>query len=356
MPRIEAVATAVPSHQVTQEDSVRLARHFFQDAFPDIDRLLHVFAHSKIRKRHFCMPMDWFSDNRLFTEKNRLYIEHAETLATEAALRCLEKAGISAGALDCLIFVSSTGIATPSLDSRLVNRLGLRTDITRLPLWGLGCAGGAMGLSRACEYTAAYPSKRVLLVSVELCGLTFIRQDMSKSNLVATCLFGDGAAAVLVEGDQVEALRTSGAPRLQFCGARTTTWPDTLDVMGWEVTEPGLKVIFSRDIPTIIHQAMKDNVESFLSPYDTTVERLRHFILHPGGTKVLSAYQESLGISSDATRLSEEVLHDFGNMSSPTVLFVLEKSMEQTWETGERGLLAALGPGFSSELLLLEAR
>lgn len=356
MPRIEAVASAVPPHQVTQEDSVALARHFFQEAFPDIDRLLPVFAHSKIKKRHFCMPMDWFSDNRLFAEKNQLYVEHAEDLATQAALLCLDKAGVTPAEIDCLIFVSSTGIATPSLDSRLVNRLGLRSDITRLPLWGLGCAGGAMGLSRACEYTHAYPHKRALLISVELCGLTFIREDMSKSNLVATCLFGDGAAAVLVEGDDVQSNRSTDAPRLRFCGARTTTWPDTLDVMGWELTEPGLKVIFSRDIPTLIHQAMKDNVESFLSPYDTSVDRLRHFILHPGGAKVLTAYQQSLGISVDATRLSEEVLHNFGNMSSPTVLFVLEKSMEQAWEPGERGLLAALGPGFSSELLLLEAR
>lgn len=356
MPRIQAVATAVPPHEVTQEDSMKLARHFFADAFPDIDRLLGVFTHSQIRKRHFCMPMDWFSEDRIFAEKNILYVEHAEALATEAARRCLDKAGIDARSIDCLMFVSSTGIATPSIDSRLLNKLGLRTDITRVPLWGLGCAGGAMGLSRACEYTRAYPERRVLLVSVELCGLTFIRQDMSKSNLVATCLFGDGAAAVLVEGDAVSTSSTSASLQLQFCGALTTTWPDSLDVMGWELTEPGLKVIFSRDIPTLIRQSMKENVDRFLSSYSTSVEKLRHFIFHPGGAKVLTAYQHSLGISAESTRLSEEVLLDYGNMSSPTVLFVLEKSMEQAWEPGDRGLLAALGPGFSSELLLLEAR
>lgn len=354
MPRIEAVATAVPPYEITQEDSMALARHFFQDAFPDIDRLLPVFAHSQIRKRHFCMPMDWYCAEHIFAEKNQLYVEHAETLAMEASIRCLEKANTQAQSIDCLMFVSSTGIATPSMDSRLVNKLGLRPDITRVPLWGLGCAGGAMGLSRACEYTRAYPDRRVLLVSVELCGLTFIRQDMSKSNLVATCLFGDGAAAVLVEGDDVPA--HSSSLRLRFCGARTTTWPDTLDVMGWEVTEPGLKVIFSRDIPSIIRTTMRENVDSFLSAHGTSVDRLRHFIFHPGGAKVLRAYQQSLGISSEATRLSEEVLHNFGNMSSPTVLFVLEKCMEQAWESGESGLLAALGPGFSSEQLLLEAR
>lgn len=354
MPRIEAVATAVPPHEISQEESMALARRFFQGAFPDIDRYLHIFAHSQIRKRHFCMPKDWYASEHMFAEKNKLYVEHAQALALDAAARCLEKANIDPFSVDCLMFVSSTGIATPSLDSRLVNQLGLRRDITRVPLWGLGCAGGAMGLSRACEYAQAYPDRRVLLVSVELCGLTFIRQDMSKSNLVATCLFADGAAAVIVEGDLVPT--RSSSSRLYFCGARTTTWPDTLDVMGWELTEPGLKVIFSRDIPSIIRASMRDNIESFLSVHRTSIEQLRHFIFHPGGAKVLKAYQQSLGISSEAIRLSEEVLHDYGNMSSPTVLFVLEKSMEQPWKQGDNGLLAALGPGFSSEQLLLEAR
>lgn len=354
MPRIEAVATAVPPHVLDQEESMSLARHFFQEAFPDVDRLLGVFAHSQIRKRHFCMPKDWFTRDWMFAEKNQLYVEHAESLALEAARKCLERSRTAADSIDCLIFVSSTGIATPSIDSRLVGKLGMRPDATRIPLWGLGCAGGAMGLSRACEYASAYPSRRVLLVSVELCGLTFIRQDMSKSNLVATCLFADGAAAVLVEGDQL-APATSG-PRLHFRGAQTTTWPDTLDVMGWEVTEPGLKVVFSRDIPSLIQQSMRTNVDSFLSPLGTSVHALRHFIFHPGGAKVLTAYQRSLELAADATRLSAEVLANYGNMSSPTVLFVLEKSMEQSWTAGEQGLLAALGPGFSSELMLLEAR
>lgn len=354
MPRIEAVATVVPPYVVHQEESMTLARQFFQEAFDDIDRLLGVFAHSQIQKRHFCMPIDWFSEDRGFAEKNQLYVEHAEALAVDAVSRCLDKAAVAAESIDCLMFVSSTGIATPSMDSRLVNRLGLRPDITRVPLWGLGCAGGAMGLSRACEYARAYPQRRVLLVSVELCGLTFIRQDMSKSNLVATCLFGDGAAAVLVDGDEVPL--SSHGPKLNFCGSRTTTWPDTLDVMGWELTEPGLRVIFSRDIPTLIKQSMKENVVNFLQPLDSSIEELRHFIFHPGGAKVLTAYQQSLGISPEATRLSEEVLYNYGNMSSPTVLFVLEKTMEQHWEVGDRGLMAALGPGFSSELLLLEAR
>ena len=354
MPRIEAVATAVPPHVIEQEESMALVRHFFRDAFVDIDRLLGIFANGQIRKRHFCVPPEWFRQNWVFAEKNRLYLQHAEALAIETARSCLDRAGVPTDAVDCLMFVSSTGIATPSLDSRIMHQLGLRPDITRIPMWGLGCAGGAMGLSRACDFARAYPESRILLVCVELCGLTFIRQDMSKSNLVATSLFGDGAAAVLVEGDAVPLRRSS--PRLHFSGAQTTTWPQTQDVMGWEVTEPGLKVVFSRDIPTLIRRSMRENVDRFLSPRGLSTEGLDHFIFHPGGAKVLDAYQHALGLDADATRLAEEVLLNYGNMSSPTVLFVLEKSMEQNWEAGDKGLLAALGPGFSSELLLLERR
>jgi alkylresorcinol/alkylpyrone synthase len=330
-----------------------LSRLFFQDAFPDIDRLLEVFARSSIRKRHFCMPLDWFRHEHSFAEKNKLYVEHATTLSTDAIRRCLTKAALTPTDIDCLLFVSSTGISTPSMDARLLNHLGFREDITRIPLWGLGCAGGAMGLARACEYAQAYPQKRVLLVSVELCGLTFIKQDLSKSNLIATCLFADGAAAVLVAGDH--APRASG-PCPSFVAARSTTWKQSLDVMGWELTDHGLQVIFSRDIPTLIKQRMRENVKNFLADCDTDWERLRHFILHPGGAKVLTAYREALGIGADAIRNAEEVLRDYGNMSSPTVLFVLEKSLEKRWSPGEQGLLAALGPGFSSELVLLEAR
>ncbi len=354
MPHILAVGTAVPPHEVTQEKSMALSRLFFQDAFPDIDRLLEVFAHSNIRKRHFCMPLDWFQREVSFAEKNRLYLEHAVALSAQAIERCLDKAGVAPDEIDCVLFVSSTGISTPSVDARLLNQVGFREDITRLPLWGLGCAGGAMGLSRACEYALAHPQKQVLLVSVELCGLTFIKQDMSKSNLVATCLFGDGAAAVLVGGDQVE--KPDEQPLIHFRAAQTTTWRDSLDVMGWDLTEHGLKVIFSRDIPTIIKQRMRENVDRFLASENSAREQLAHYVLHPGGAKVLTAYQQSLGIGPEETELAGEILQEYGNMSSPTVLFVLERSLERGWAKGEQGLLAALGPGFSSELILLEAR
>lgn len=357
MPQILSVGTAVPPHEVTQEVSRELSRIFFQSSFSDIDRLLGVFASSAIEKRHFCMPVEWFLDDHSFAEKNRLYIEHASQLCKQATQRCLQKCGVAPGDIDCLLFVSSTGISTPSMDARLINLLGLREEITRIPLWGLGCAGGAMGLSRAGEYAKAYPEALVLLISVELCGLTFVKSDRSKSNLIATSLFADGAAAVLIAGDGFPiGLNRSGSAAPRIVATKTTTWRDSLDVMGWDVTDDGLRVIFSRDIPSLIHQRMRQNTDDFLSRFELEVSSIRHFIPHPGGAKVLTAYQKALQLEQHHTRSAAEVLRQYGNMSSATVLFVLEKSLEQPWQQGERGLLTALGPGFSSECILLEAR
>lgn len=357
MPQILSVGTAVPPYQAAQEDSMQLSRSFFQSSFPDIDRLLGVFASSTIEKRHFCVPLEWFEEEHSFAEKNQLYIKHATELCVQAVTGCLRKRNISPEEIDCLVFVSSTGISTPSMDARLLNLLGLREEITRIPLWGLGCAGGAMGISRASEFAKAYPDALVLLVSVELCGLTFIKSDQSKSNLIATSLFADGAAAVLIAGDSrmiVDTKERRAVPAI--VATKTTTWRDSLDVMGWDLTEDGLKVIFSRDIPTLIRQRMRANVDAFLTPHRKEGSSVSHYIPHPGGAKVLVAYQKALQLEPEQTGLAAAILRQYGNMSSATVLFVLEKSLEQPWKSGERGLITALGPGFSSECILLEAR
>jgi len=354
MPRILSVGTSVPPHTVSQEASRQFTQQFFQDAFPDIERYLQVFANSRVEKRHFCVPLTWFSSPHTTAEKNQLYIEHACQLGVEAITRCLEKIGLSAEDIDCLLVVSSTGISTPSIDARLLNLLPLREDITRIPLWGLGCAGGAMGLSRAADYARAFPHSLVLLLSVELCGLTFVQNDRSKSNLIATSLFADGAAAVLVAGDEVAARHANDSSSPSISGSRTVTWKDSLDVMGWDVTDDGLKVIFSRDIPTLVKQRMRSAVDHFLDRYQTSLPQITHFVLHPGGAKVLTAYQHSLDIEPERLLPAHQVLQAYGNMSSPTVLFVLEKQIEHSWQSGEKGLVAALGPGFSCELLYLQ--
>ncbi|WP_134684454.1 type III polyketide synthase [Brevibacillus migulae] len=354
MPRILSVGTAVPPHTVSQEASRQFTQQLFQETFPDIDRYLQVFANSRVEKRHFCVPLTWFSSPHTTMEKNQLYIEHACQLGREAITRCLEKAHLSAEDIDCLLVVSSTGISTPSIDARLINLLPLREDLTRIPLWGLGCAGGAMGLSRAADYARAFPQSLVLLLSVELCGLTFVHNDRSKSNLIATSLFADGAAAVLVAGDEFAAGHTGHLTAPRISGSRTVTWKDSLDVMGWDVTDDGLKVIFSRDIPTLVKLRMREAVDQFLDRHQTTLPQISRFVLHPGGAKVLTAYQHSLDIEPGRLQTAHEVLQAYGNMSSPTVLFVLEKEIERSWQSGEKGLVAALGPGFSCELLYLQ--
>jgi alkylresorcinol/alkylpyrone synthase len=348
MSRIVAVGTAVPPNRVGQEQVRDFCRALFEPAFPDIDRLLTVFANGSIEERYFAAPNEWFERDHSFADKNRLYVEAALDLAAEAAVRCLAAAGLDAREVDHLLFVSTTGLATPSLDAQLVNRLRMRGHIRRTPIWGLGCAGGAAGLSRAFEYTRAYPGHNALLVAVELCGLTFQRNDLSKSNLVATSLFGDGAAAVLVSGAD------TGARGLEVLATRSTLWYDSLDVMGWEVNDGGLKVLFSRDIPTIVRRAMLPALEEFLTEQDLDLRAVGHVIAHPGGVKVLEAYREVLGLVPEQLTHAYEVLRRYGNMSSATVLFVLGEFVRaRTIGDAELGVVTALGPGFSSEMLLV---
>ena len=347
MSTISGVATAVPANRVPQREARRFGQALFGAAFSDIERLLAVFDNALIEARHFAAPTEWFGAEHSFAEKNQLYVEAAVELGKRAALGCLEGAGIEPDRVDHLIFVSTTGLATPSIDARLVNEMKLRKDVRRTPVWGLGCAGGAAGLSRAFEYTRAYPRQRALVVSVELCGLTFQRNDLSKSNLIAVSLFGDGAAAALVSGEE------TGSSGLALLGTRSTLWYDTLDVMGWEINDRGLKVLFSRDIPAIVRKAVLPNLLEFLHDHGLERDALRHFVAHPGGAKVIEAYSEVLGLRNGEMDHARAVLRRYGNMSSPTVLFVLEEFL-RTGSIGpsEYGLITALGPGFSSEMLL----
>ncbi|GAB7386429.1 type III polyketide synthase BpsA [Bacillaceae bacterium] len=353
MAQIIAVGTAVPEHRISQDAARLLAKTLFSDAFADIDRLLKVFANTQIASRHFCVPPEWFLEEKDLASKSRIYVEKAEELGEKAIRSCLESSPISPHEIDHLIFVSTTGWATPSIDARLINRLNMRPNVKRTPIWGLGCAGGAAGLSRAFEYARAFPESNVLLVAVELCGLTFLRHDRSKSNLIAASLFADGAAAVLICGERAAQEVRFPLPRPSIAGTKSTLWPHSLDVMGWEMTNDGLKVIFSRDIPTLVDRWMKANVSDFLQEYRLSINDIRHFIPHPGGAKVLAAYEKALAVAPERLENARSVLNAYGNMSSATVLFVLEKTLSERCADGEYGLVSALGPGFSSELLLL---
>jgi alkylresorcinol/alkylpyrone synthase len=260
----------------------------------------------------------------------------------------LKEAEISAQQVDHLIFVSTTGLATPSLDAYLINRLQMSPHIKRTPIWGLGCAGGVAGLSRAFEYVKAFPEQTVLLVALELCGLTFRQSDHSKSNFVATSLFSDGAAAALISGRKD--IKRNGPSIL---ATESMIWPHSTDVMGWDIEDDGLKVIFSKDIPTIVRQKVRPVVDRFLQKSNLHLEQVDSFISHPGGRKVLEAYEKALEVPAEKFHHAYEVLRDYGNMSSATVLFVLERVLKKHHRKDSYGLMTALGPGFSSELALL---
>ncbi|GED15255.1 type III polyketide synthase [Aneurinibacillus migulanus] len=351
MARITAVGTSVPPHVLKQDEIREFARHLFGDSFRDIDRLLPIFHNGQVETRHFCVPLEWFGEKHMFSEKNDLFQEWATRLGVEAAKDCLEQAGKNVADIDHILFVSTTGISTPSIDSRIMNELGMNPHTKRTPIWGLGCAGGAAGLSRAADYVTAYPGKRVLLIAVECCGLTFQCEDKSKSNLVATSLFADGAAAVLIEGETVV---QENRKQIQVIDTMSTLWPDTRDVMGWDINENGLKVIFSRDIPTLVDQLLGPNMAEFLERHGMTGHDIRHFIAHPGGKKVIEAYAEVLGVELFYFSHALDILRRFGNMSSVTVLFVLQAFLKQGITPGEYGIVTALGPGFSSEMLLVK--
>lgn len=350
MPRIVSVGTALPPNQLKQSEVREFVRHLFASTFKDIERLLPVFANGQVETRHFCMPLSWFEEPHSFAEKNHLYQEWALRLGGEAVRDCLFRAGLEPSDVDHLFFVSTTGISTPSIDSKIINALHMSPQMKRTPIWGLGCAGGAVGITRAADYVRAYPRQRAILVAVETCSLTFQPNDHSKSNLIGTSLFADGAAAVLVEGDEC----SGGRKGAKILHTTSMLWQDTEGIMGWEVNNEGLKVIFSRDIPDFTETLLKQAIIEFLNLHQRTVGNLDYFIAHPGGYKVIEAYARSLGQPLDRFAHSLGVLKECGNMSSASVLFVLQRFMEEGLEKGKEGIITALGPGFSCELLLVE--
>lgn len=370
MPVIRSLATALPPYTVPQEAIRDLARAHFAPALPDIDRYLPVFRHARIDTRQFVAPLEWFMVPHSFKECNDLFIEAATALGEAAALHTLQAAGLEPHDIDHLFWVSTTGLAAPSPDAILINRLGMGRHIRRTPIWGLGCAGGVAGLARAFEYTRAFPDHRALLLTVELCSVTFQWDDRSKRNLIAASLFADGAAAVLVEGDELAirpgtepgrstedyrlAAQSPGRP-ITILGTQSTLWPGTLDMMGWDIVDTGMRVVFSSRIPSIVQSLMRENVAAFLAPYGLAIDDIDHWVLHPGGAKVIAAYQAALGIDPERLRPTGEVLRRCGNMSSATIFFVLEAFLRAgAPAAGEYGVLAVLGPGFSCELALIK--
>jgi len=352
MPSIVAVSTAAPPHKFGQNDVRRLAGQLFSAASFDVEEMQAVFANTTIRERYFCVDMSWFEEDHSFAQKNQTYLEKGVELAEKAVSDVCRSAGISPQEVDHIFFISSTGIATPSLDAHLLNRLRFKGSILRTPIWGLGCGGGIAGIGRASDWLRAYPEKTALVVCLELCGLTFIRNDLSKSNFIAASLFGDGCGALMMAGDH-HARSQNPAHGLSIEGTGSVTWEDSLDVMGWEIADDGLKVVFSKNIPDIVQQSALPAAMEFLEQHGLSLKDIRYFLAHPGGAKVIEAYKQALDLEEWQLKSMRAVLAGFGNMSSATVLFVLEHFLRSSdYRKGDRVLSTALGPGFFSEMVL----
>jgi len=348
--RLAALATAAPRHVLRQEDVVRRVRALFAGRNLDIERLLPAFGNAGIHTRRSCVPIEWYLTPSDWKRRNALYIDNAVELLAEAARKCCAESGTRFEEIDSLVTVSTTGVATPSLDARLMEVLPFRRDAQRLPIFGLGCAGGVLGLTRAAAIARACPGSKVLCLVIELCGLTFRANDPTKSNVIATALFGDGAAAVLLESPASGDLR-SGELRVGAAGEHT--WPASLDVMGWEMENDGFGVLFSRDIPALIRERFGAALDSFLARQGLTRGDIDGYVCHPGGAKVIAALEEVFGLPEGALAQARGVLRDYGNMSAVTVLFVLERLRRQGLKG--RYLMSALGPGFTAGFQILEA-
>jgi len=344
-PRLKGLATAVPPYVIGQPEAAAQIKILFSELHPDIvERLLPVFANSGIERRYSCVPMEWYGETHGWRDRNAVYLDYAARLLEHAARECLAQADVLPSEVDAVVVASTTGIATPSLDALMINRLGLRPDVQRLPIFGLGCAGGVLGLARAADLARVDSTSKVLFLVVELCALWFRGVDRSASNFVANALFGDGAAAALIsaEGD---------GPI--FAAGGSHTWPDSLDIMGWDVEDDGLKAVFSRDIPTLVRTQMREVAEEFLARHRLGINDIAHFVCHPGGAKVLTALEAAFELPEGTLAVGRDVLRDFGNMSAVTVMFVLERMLK----AGAQGrmLMTALGPGFTAAFQLLEA-
>ena len=348
MPKIVSVATASPPNRIDQDEAKGFAEQLFGSRRADLHRLLPVFDNAGIKTRYFAVPMNWFGKEHSLEEKNQTYIESATDLGSQASRKLLENTNTAPEDIDYIVYINTTGLATPSIDARLINVLGLRHNIRRTPIWGLGCAGGTAGLSHAYHYLVGHPRHRVLVVAAEFCGLTFMHDDFSKSNLVACALFGDGAAAALVCGDEVE------SDGLEILDTQSTFYPDSLEVMGWNIVSRGMQVVFDKKIPDIVAEHAAAELDSFLERHNLTRDNIEQFLYHPGGIKVVDAYESAYGVNGNRFGISREILQDFGNMSSVTVLYVIERYLAKhgSGKSGY-GVISALGPGFCSESLLI---
>lgn len=341
--RLCSIATAVPQYVTTQTEIAERTRRVFGLRMPEFERLAPVFENAGIATRYAVRPGDWYEHDRSWSERTGVYLTEGTRLFVDAAQLALERAGLSGADIDCIVTVSSTGIATPSLETRAAEALDLRPNVARVPVFGLGCAGGVTGLSIAARLAEARPGTNVLMVAVELCTLAVRLDKLTKANIVALALFGDGAAAAVIRTD------AHGAARI--IASDEHTWPDTRDIMGWDVDQQGFGVIFDRSIPPFAEEHLRPTIDGILARQGTSRERIDRFICHPGGAKIVEAIETGLSLKNGTLDHERAILAGYGNMSAPTALFVLERALAEGLPP--RSVLMALGPGFTLSTVTL---
>ncbi len=348
MSRIESIATDLPPNVIPQE----LAKAAFTAMFsghPEVSRLAELFDRCGVEQRHFSFPPDYYLADKSFDERNRDYIAGARDLAERAARECLREAGVEPERVDHLILVTTTGLATPSLDALLVPRLGLRPDVRRWPLFGLGCAGGAGALVRAEEILRGGTDGLALVISVELCGQSFTRRANDPVDAVGGALFGDGAVALLVSSSEA----SRGGPSI--VARRSVLFENSEQIMGWRFTSDGMRLVLSREITDLLKRRFRPVVQEFLASAGMTLRDITYWVLHPGGRRIVEAYQQALDCPAETLAWARNSLARVGNLSSASVLFVLADVFHEARpRSGEKALVAAPGPGFGMEMLVLE--
>jgi alkylresorcinol/alkylpyrone synthase len=338
-----SLATSVPPHQFHQKQVLEAARSILAHRYEQFETLASLFANTGIRHRYGVKPIEWYLEPRGWPERTNAFLDGAEALFITVAQDAIARASLATNDIDTVVTVCSTGIATPTLEARLAGKMGFRADVSRVPVFGLGCAGGVSGLSVAARLAQSRPGTNVLLVVLELCTLAVRHDELTKANIVAASLFGDGAAAlVLRAGD-------GGSTRIEASGEKQ--WPDTLDIMGWSVDPEGFGVVFQRTIPDFVAAHLGPAVAEILSRMRLSDADIDRFICHPGGSKVIAALEQALSLDQGALDCERDVIADYGNMSAPTVLFVLERALAQGLP--RRSLLTALGPGFTASCVAL---
>ena len=346
-PTITATATALPPYTITRDDVKVYMGRVFDIPERRLEAMMSIVDNAQVHKRHSIFPLDYTIEPRPLTQTNNEYIEHAVKLGREAAEKCLERAGLRPDQIDLIITVSCTGFMIPSLDAHLINLMGFRSNVSRMPFTELGCAAGAMGRARAAYYLQAITDANVLIIAVERTSLTFQRKDISQANLISSILFGDGAAAAVVTGKPAQ------GPKILV--TETYTFPDSLGAMGFDLRDSGFHILLAKDVPEMIGGKIGGLVQGFLDRHGRNREEIKGWILHPGGARLLGNIETELGLCKCDTQPSWDILGSVGNLSSATILFILQEWLEKRpLQSGEYALMAAFGPGFSAEFLLLQ--